>query len=93
MIDHPKLIHLSRGPLRDALIHYMRDWLAKLKDGHWSLNWLHGLNTAVMRDPGTNTRKLTPKFIEHFLEYDNWSISRESLSGFPELTGRIRVHE
>ena len=46
-----------------------------------------------MHDPVKNMRQLTPKFIEHLLEHDNWSISREALNAFPELTGRIRRHE
>jgi hypothetical protein len=91
--DDAKLTHPSRGPLRDALIHHMRDWLSRLKSTNWSLNWPHDFDTAVMRDPVTNTRKLTAQFIEHFLEYDNWSISGEALSAFPELIGRIRCHE
>jgi len=94
MIPHIGAIEiLALGPLRDALIHHMRDWLSRLKSTNWSLNWPHDFDTAVMRDPVTNTRKLTAQFIEHFLEYDNWSISGEALSAFPELIGRIRCHE
>ncbi|KAK5053121.1 hypothetical protein LTR84_002095 [Exophiala bonariae] len=94
MIPHIGAIEiLPLGPLRDALIHHMRDWLSQLKSTNWSVNWPHDLNAAIAHDPVTNTRKLTPKFIEHVLEYDNWSVSRDFLNAFPELTGRIRVHE
>lgn len=71
----------------------MRDWLSPLRHANWSLNWPSDLNAAVEYDPVTNTRRLTPEFINHFLEYNNWSISREFLAAFPELSGRIRVHD
>jgi len=37
--------------------------------------------------PRDECPKANKQFIEHICEYDNWSISREFLHAFPELSG------
>jgi len=71
----------------------MRDWLSFVSKDTWSINWPFDQHAAIEQDPVTNTRSLTPKFIEHIRNYENWSVSRQFLQAFPELTGRIRVHD
>jgi len=94
MIPHIGAIEmLPIGPVRDALIYHMRDWLSQHGKANWSINWPFDRDTAIEQDLVTNVRRLTNKFIEHIREYDNWSISREFLHAFPELSGRIRVHD
>jgi hypothetical protein len=91
--DDTNLIHLTRGPVRDALIYHMRDWLSQLGKANWSINWPFDQTAAIEHDLVTNIRRLTAKFIAHIRKYDNWSVSREFLQAFPELSGRIRVHD
>ncbi|KAG9768302.1 hypothetical protein KCU88_g7244, partial [Aureobasidium melanogenum] len=84
---------LSRPPVRDAVIHRLRDWLTPLKRAEWSINWPQGLDAAIMRDDATGATVLTPSFMEHAGDYDNWSVARVFLDDFPEVAGRIRIHD
>jgi hypothetical protein len=88
-----KLIQLIRGPMRDALIYYMRDWLSELSKANWTVNWPLDREAAIERDPTAGKTRLTAKFIDHISDYDNWSVSRDFLIAFPELSGRIRIHD
>ncbi|KAL2434710.1 hypothetical protein ABEF95_000208 [Exophiala dermatitidis] len=94
MIPHIGAIEtIPLPPVRDAVIHRLRDWLTPLKRAEWSINWPHGLDAAIMRDDATGATVLTPSFMEHAGDYDNWSVSRVFLDDFPEVAGRIRIHD
>ncbi|KAL2434176.1 hypothetical protein ABEF95_014926 [Exophiala dermatitidis] len=93
MIPHIGAIEtIPLPPVRDAVIHRLRDWLTPLKRAEWSINWPHGMDAAIMRDDATGATVLTPSFMEHAGDYDNWSVARVFLDDFPEVAGRIRIH-
>ncbi|KAL2397956.1 hypothetical protein ABEF93_006552 [Exophiala dermatitidis] len=94
MIPHIGAIEtIPLPPVRDAVIHRLRDWLTPLKRAEWSINWPQGLDAAIMRDDATGATVLTPSFMEHAGDYDNWSVARVFLDDFPEVAGRIRIHD
>lgn len=80
-------------PVRDAVIHHLRDWLTPLIRAGWSVNWPYGMDAAIEQDPATGATVLTPRFMEHVSEYNNWSVARCFLEDFPEVAGQIRLHE
>lgn len=88
-----RLTRLHRGPVRDALIYHMRDWLSELGKAKWTVNWAFGLDAAMERSPTTGKTTLSARFIEHISDYDSWSVSSDFLNAFPEVSGRIRVHD
>ena len=79
--------------MRDAAINKLRDWLTPLIEAQWSVNWLHPVEMAVERDSLTGATVLTQRFHEHVTIYDNWSVASRFLNAFPEVGGRIRIHE
>ena len=72
----------GRPPVRDAAINRLRDWLTPLIEARWSVNWPHGLNTAIEHDPSTGATILTRRFVEHVTTYDNWSVGSVFLETF-----------
>ncbi|EXJ77032.1 hypothetical protein A1O3_10189 [Capronia epimyces CBS 606.96] len=94
MIPHIGAIEtIPLPPVRDAVIHRLRDWLTPLVRAGWSVNWQYGLDAAIERDPATGSTVLTADFIEHVSDYNNWSVARSFLEDFPEVVGQIRIHE
>jgi hypothetical protein len=79
--------------VRDAAIYNLRDWLTPLIEAEWSVNWPHPVDMAVERDPLTGGAVLSQKFHDHVTVYDNWSVTSAFLKSFPEVAGRIRIHE
>jgi hypothetical protein len=70
----------------------LRDWLTPLAEAKWTVNWPYGLEEAVEHTP-TGVTRLSRRFVDHAMVYDNWSVGRNFLETFPEVTGRIRVHD
>ncbi|KAK5188955.1 hypothetical protein LTR92_011047 [Exophiala xenobiotica] len=94
MIPHIGAIETIPIPsVRDANIHHLRDWLTPLINCNWSVNWQHGMDAAVQRSPKTGATVLTSKFILHVTDYDNWSVGSTFLETFPEVEGKIRIHD
>jgi hypothetical protein len=94
MIPHIGAIETIPIPsVRDATVHHLRDWLTPLIDCNWSVNWHHGMDAAVQRSPNTGATVLTSKFIHHVTDYDNWSVGSTFLETFPEVIGKIRIHD
>jgi len=94
MVPHIAAIEtIPIPPVRDAAIHRLRDWLTPLINCNWSVNWPHGTDAAVERSPTTGAMILTSRFTEHVTDYDNWSVGRTFLEHFPEVAGRIRLHD
>ncbi|KIW93564.1 uncharacterized protein Z519_06169 [Cladophialophora bantiana CBS 173.52] len=94
MVPHIGAIEtIPLPPVRDAAINKLRDWLTPLIQAEWGVNWPHGLDSAVEQDVLMGTTVLTQKFIEHVTIYDNWSVGSRFLVTFPEVVGRIRIHE
>lgn len=81
------------APVRDAAIHRLRDWLTPLIKCNWSVNWHHDMDAAVQQSPVTGARVLTPRFVEHVTDYDNWSVGGVFLKTFPEVAGKIKMHD
>ncbi|KIW13954.1 hypothetical protein PV08_06735 [Exophiala spinifera] len=94
MIPHIGAIEtIPLGPVRDAAIHRLRDWLTPLIKCNWSVNWHHGMEAAVQQSLVTGAKVLTPRFIEHVTDYDNWSVGSVFLETFPEVVGKIKIHD
>ena len=94
MLGYLKLTVLeTSGPIRDAVIFQLRDWLSELIKASWSVNWPHGTDAAVKEDPLTGLKTLSNDFIDHASRYENWSVGDSFIEAFPELSGRIRVHD
>ncbi|KAK5557109.1 hypothetical protein LTR46_004920 [Exophiala xenobiotica] len=94
MIPHIGAIETIPIPsVRDATVHHLRDWLTPLINCNWSVNWHHGMDAAVQRSPNTGATVLTSKFIHHVTDYDNWSVGSTFLETFPEVIGKIRIHD
>ncbi|RVX72157.1 hypothetical protein B0A52_04755 [Exophiala mesophila] len=94
MIPHIAAIEtIPIGPIRDAVIFQLRDWLSELIKASWSVNWPHGTDAAVKEDPLTGLKTLSNDFIDHASRYENWSVGDSFIEAFPELSGRIRVHD
>ncbi|KAJ9609234.1 hypothetical protein H2204_015643 [Knufia peltigerae] len=94
MIPHIGAIEtIPLAPVRDAAIHRLRDWLTPLIKCNWSVNWHHDMDAAVQQSPVTGARVLTPRFVEHVTDYDNWSVGGVFLKTFPEVAGKIKVHD
>ncbi|KAI1612654.1 hypothetical protein EDD36DRAFT_452246 [Exophiala viscosa] len=94
MVPHvPAIETIPIPPVRDAAIHRLRDWLTPLINCNWSVNWRHGMDAAVERSPTTGATILTSRFTKHVTDYDNWSVGRTFLEHFPEVAGRIRLHD
>ncbi|KIX96300.1 uncharacterized protein Z520_08078 [Fonsecaea multimorphosa CBS 102226] len=94
MVPHIGAIEtIPLPPVRDAAINKLRDWLTPLIQAEWGVNWPHDLDLAVEQDALTGATVLTQKFIDHVVVYDNWSVGSRFLITFPEVAGRIRIHE
>ncbi|KAH0848834.1 hypothetical protein AYO21_08279 [Fonsecaea monophora] len=94
MVPHIGAIEtIPLPPVRDAAIHKLRDWLTPLIQAEWGVNWSHTLDSAVEQDALTGATVLTQRFIDHVVIYDHWSVGSRFLKSFPEVAGRIRIHE
>ncbi|KAK4936101.1 hypothetical protein LTR10_022945 [Elasticomyces elasticus] len=94
MVPHiPAIETIPIAPVRDACIHRLRDWLTPLIDCNWSVNWHRGVEAAVQPSSSTGATVLTSRFMEHVTDYDNWSVGKTFLEHFPEVAGRIRLHD
>jgi len=94
MIPHIGAIEtIPIPPVRDANIYHLRDWLTPLINCNWSVNWQHGMDAAVERSQTTGATVLTSRFIHHVTDYDNWSVGSTFLETFPEVIGKIRIHD
>ncbi|KIX05360.1 uncharacterized protein Z518_06232 [Rhinocladiella mackenziei CBS 650.93] len=93
MIPHIGAIEtIPLAPVRDAAIYQLRDWLTSLNEANWTVNWPHGIDSAVEQDPVTGATVLTSRFIDHVTNSNNWSVGISFLNAFPEVAGRIRIH-
>jgi len=51
------------------------------------------MDAAIERDSVTGAMVLTPEVIAHVAVYNNWSVGSSFLAAFPDVAGRIKVHD
>ncbi|KIW97173.1 uncharacterized protein Z519_02565 [Cladophialophora bantiana CBS 173.52] len=88
---HIALDFLPLPPLREALIKNLRDWMTALPAAPLSVNWVRGMDTAVVWDDQRRRRLLSREFVQHITNYQNWSVGESILDTFPEVEGLIRL--
>ncbi|EXJ72232.1 uncharacterized protein A1O5_04736 [Cladophialophora psammophila CBS 110553] len=88
---HIALDFLPLPPLREALIKNLRDWMTALPAAPLSVNWVRGIDTAVVWDDQRRRRRLSQEFVQHVTNYQNWSVGESILDTFPEVEGLIRL--
>lgn len=75
------------------MIERLRDWITPFAEFGCAVNWHHSLEEAIEHDPRTGSRRLTPCFMNHVADYNNWSVDTRYLTIVPELAGRVRIHD
>jgi hypothetical protein len=92
LVTHPiALDFLPLPPLRQALIRDLRDWMTALPLAKLKVNWTRGMDEAVVWDEQHQRRQLSPDFVKHVTNYQNWSVEEGILAAFPEVKGMIRI--
>ena len=67
--------------------------MTALIEARVSVNWPHTMKEAIEQNRATGATRLTQRFVDHVMNYDNWSVEASLLKIFPEIAGRIRIHD